>query len=106
MIHTEIELTSALQNIEADKTTTIPGKEKMKLELLKNHIRIRNKISSSSRISLNIQLLHPRSRRRTILRAVSLQAPGVREKFRHLQRGNFTQNSNFKFTESFILYTR
>ncbi len=52
VIHTEIEPTSALQNIEADKTNTIPGKEKMKLELLKNHIRIRNKISSSSRISL------------------------------------------------------
>lgn len=49
IIKTIQELQLEISKIQEDKTCTIPGKEKKKMELLKNQIRIRNKLLGRSK---------------------------------------------------------
>ena len=55
LIKTVPELQSELEKIEADRSQTIPAKEKNKLELLKNQVRIRNKVlGKSTKITFSV----------------------------------------------------
>ena len=48
IIDTVEDLHKEITKIDQDKSSTIPGKEKKKLELLKNQVRIRNKVMGKS----------------------------------------------------------